>query len=141
MRTCLILIAVLSMATAAHAESWDSNANMDAAMSKAVATYKAGGAPALVAASDNCYAGLDTGRRNPNVGRDVEYCVALDASAAVIDSKQPVNARNDALDFSETITRTSYVVQKAGLVRLPEDLQRYLIPRFNKVRTELPAKL
>jgi hypothetical protein len=141
MRNILIMFAALAASAAAHADSWDSNKNIDRAMSSAVKTYKAAGAAGLVDAMNNCYAGLDTSRRNPNLGRDVEYCVALDAAASVIDNRQPESERNESLDFTEAITRTSYTVERAGLVRLPEELQRYLIPRFNKIRTELPAKL
>lgn len=141
MRKILFLMAALSITTTAQADSWDSDKNIDQAMTKAVAAFKTSGTQGLVAASQNCYAGLDTSRRNVNRGRDVEYCVALDASGSVIDNKQQEGGRDTFLSFPQMIIRTTIAVEQAELVRLPEELNRYLLARITKVHAAIPAKL
>ena len=134
----------LLCALPALADSWDSNANIERAMNRAVAANKKGGAKAMVEEAQNCHAGLDYSYRNHNAGRDVEYCIAMEISASMIDKAQAMKRqvpRHEYLSDLNVVMRSSYLLERAKLVSGPRDFELYLIPRMQKIGRELPGKL
>jgi len=140
----IIGVAILTSAVPALADSWDSNKNIERAMSAALAAYKKAGVGELVAQSQNCYAGLDTSVRNKNAGRDVEYCIAYEFSSSEID-RQMVAAMqfpaSENLEFGMVMLRAMQALEKAGVVRQQRDFEAYLLPRYKKIKDELPGKM
>lgn len=136
--------ALLAASLPALAESWDSNKNIERAMDTAVSTYKKSGVTGLIKESENCYAGLDTSRRNAHVGRDVEYCVSYVVSSAVIDKEmsRANNApQNEYFTNGELLLKAMYALERARVVTRPEEFQPYLAPRLSKISEEVPRRL
>lgn len=136
--------ALLATSLPALAESWDSNKNIERAMDAAVSTYKKSGVTGLIKESENCYAGLDTSRRNGHVGRDVEYCVSYVVSSAVIDkemSRANSAPQNEYFTNGELLLKAMYALERARVVTRPEEFQPYLAPRLSKISEEVPRRL
>lgn len=143
MKKLFLLIALLACVPA-MADSWDSNQNIDKAMTAALKTYASNGVSGMVDQVNNCNAGLDTRPGNKNLGRDVEYCIAYEMSAAIIDREAAKDGnfpRSGAFDGNKVMVRAMLLLEKARIVRLPEEFERYLLPRFTKIDTELPLKM
>jgi hypothetical protein len=140
----IVALAFLVSAAPALADSWNSNKNIDRAMDAALKTYRATGTTGLVDESQNCYAGLDIAPTNRSMGRDVEYCIAYEFSAAMIDSaasKANAFPPTEKLEFTPVMVRAMAVLDKAKIVRLPEDYEPYLIPRLQRIKDQLPLKM
>lgn len=135
LKKLVITLAFIATALPALSASWDSEANIDKAMDQAVSAYKAGGIDGLVAAGKNCYAGLDTSRTNKYAARDVEYCIALEISAAKISNGSPAY-----FSPSEFIPRGISHLEKARVITLPEQVDPYF-DRFKIINLKLPTKL
>lgn len=144
LKRLILITTMLACSFPVLADSWDSNKNIDKAMNAALKTYKSNGTTGMIEASKNCYAGLDTSYRNKNVGRDVEYCITYEISSKVIDEKVceamnfPLNEYFSTIDVA---MRAMYHLETARIVRLPEEFNRYLVPRVTKIRQELPPKM
>lgn len=144
LKRIILALSVLTCCLPAVADSWDSNLNIDRAMSAALKTYKSNGALGLVSDSKNCYAGLDTSRTNKNVGRDVEYCISFELSSVIIDREVSAAMsvpRNEYLSSFDVFTRAMFNLERARIVRQPEEFDRYLLPRFTKINAEIPSKM
>jgi hypothetical protein len=135
--------ALLAASLPALADSWDSNRNIERAMDAALATYRKTGVTGLVQEAENCYAGLDTSRRNKHVGRDVEYCISYVVSSAVIDKEasRAINApQNEYFTNGELLLKAMYALERARIVTRPEEFQPYLAPRLSKISGEMPRR-
>lgn len=144
LRRLVLVISILACSLPVMADSWNSNKNIEKAMDVALKTYKESGIAGLVSESQSCYAGLDTRFTNKNVGRDVEYCVSYELSSVIIDREvcKAMNfPRNEYLGSPDVFTRAMLYLEKSRIVRLPEEFDRYLLPRFTKINTELPRKM
>jgi hypothetical protein len=141
------IVLALAMAAAigpAMAASWDSNTNIDRATAAALKAYRANGDAALIDAANNCYAGLDARPRNPNAGRDVEYCISLDLSALAIDNTAVTEGnapRSTKLEPEKMMLRAMQALEQARIVRLPEEFLQYLNPRFDKNNADILQKM
>jgi|GEM_PF-3624009 len=144
LKQIVVAAALLASAAPALADSWNSNKNVERAMSAALATYREAGIGGAVDESQNCYAGLDTSLRNKNAGRDVEYCIAYEFAASEID-RQMVAAMQfpptESLELGIVMLRATAALEKAGVARQRSDFEAYLIPRYKKIKDELPAKM
>lgn len=138
----VLLPCLLACALPALADSWDSDANINKAMDQAVSTFKAKGIPGLEEAARSCYAGMDYSRRNVNVGRDVEYCVSYELASTIID-RDNAKATNGARSayFKDVLLRSAHNLEKARAVKLPEEIERYLAPRYQKIERAMPGKM
>ncbi len=137
----LLLVGLLSLSIPALAGAWNSDANLNKAMDQAVATYKAKGVAGLEDEARNCYAEIDYAHTNKSLPRNVEYCIAYELSATLIDrdAAKPGGARSAY--FKDVLTRSMYQLERARVVTLPEQFERYLGPRFQKIERALPGKM
>lgn len=133
--------ALLAVCASSLADSWDSSKNVERAMSDAVNTYRSAGEDGLVAASENCYAGLDTGVLNKHRGRDVEYCISHVLAAAVI-SKRASRAsqapQNAYFTSGELLIKAMHTLETARMVTRPEEFMPYLNQRMTKIEKDMP---
>jgi len=134
---------VFACAGPALADSWNSSKNIERAMNSALKTYRSSGMVGLTGEAQNCYSGLDTTLRNRNMGRDVEYCIAYEFSAAVIDAQASAAMSlppTESLDYTNVMLRAMSLLERAKIVTHERDYEPYMA-RFKKVHDELPRKM
>lgn len=135
----LVWCCLLACSLPALADSWDSRGNIAKATEQAIQTYKTKGADALVADGESCHAGLDLARTNKNLARDVEYCIAFEIAATLIDQKT-ANPHHPYWANGNTFLRGMYALERARIVTLPEQFNPYL-ERFKGIPARVNAAL
>ena len=123
-----------------YAASWDSDANIEKAANVAIKKFVTGGVNSMQSAAENCFNGLDKRRSNPNLGRDVEYCIALDSAALAvfqaIASGGPTETQTTYFDSeNQLILKWVLTLDESRLIRTPEDISPYLVPRIRKAKS------
>lgn len=124
----------------ASADSWDSDANLDRGVKATLQAHKQNGVDGLIAQTENCYAGLDTSRANRNVGKDVEYCVAVDIASMIVDGKKAQANGKDRTGYFSTenvFVRAGRTLDMSRQVQLPEQLQQYFLNRASRIKQRL----
>jgi hypothetical protein len=130
--------ALIFLSASAFANSWDSRSNILNATNNAVFIYKAKGIDGLVGAAQSCYDGLDSSMRNKYVGRDTEYCIALEVAANQIDQK--TSGSDTHPYFKDTLVRVMLYLEKGRIVTLPEQFGPYA-SRFSIIKAEIAGRL
>ncbi len=143
MKSVIIVAALMATSVAAHAGSWNSQQNLQKAVTAGVSAYNSGGLAAVASASENCFKGLDIGWQNKDVQRDVEYCIALESTGLVIhNTASNLKANATYFDSDETLfAHWMNTLESARIVELPEQFKPYLIPRLQTVSSLVKKQL
>lgn len=112
--------------------------NLKRASDKALATYKSSGLDGLELEGKTCYTGLDKRITNPTLGPQVEYCIAFEGAAAVINAQKKLGSTYFTADVA---TRAFIALDQSRLVTLPENLLPYVNPRYEYIQKYVSGRL
>ncbi|WP_244788335.1 hypothetical protein [Cupriavidus pauculus] len=131
-----LLCAALALAIAGSALADIDNLNR--ASDKALTVYKSSGMDGLELEGKTCYSGLDKRPSNPNLGAQVEYCIAFEGASAVINNTKKLQSPYYGLD---TVARAFLALDQSRLVTLPEQMTTYTSPRYEYIKKYVTGRL